>query len=92
MGVVARAEDALVEFPVHSLKRVSGAPAAEGIQVMFKATVTQGGGGTLARSAFLVALGTPVGWARERACNFQAPKAKIRSRAARRLSVNIMEM
>ena len=91
MGV-AGAEDALVEFPVHSLKRVSGAPAAEGIQVMFKATVTQGGGVTLSIAAFLVALGTTVGWACERTCNFQAPEAKIRSRAARRLSVNRMEM
>ena len=59
---------------------------------MLEGAVAQGGGVTPSIAAFLVATGTAVGWACERACNFQAPEAKIRSRAARRLSVNRMEM
>ena len=74
MGV-ARAEDALVEFPVHSLKRVSGAPAAEGIQVMFEGAVAQGGGVTRRSGMLLEAHVTAVGWACERTSDFEAPKA-----------------
>ena len=44
---------------------------------MFKATVTQGDGGTLSSTAFLLALGTPVGWVRERTCDFQAEKRRL---------------
>ena len=91
MGV-AGAEDDLVEIPVHSLERASGAPAAEGIQVTFEVTVPQGGDVTPSIAAFLVARGMAVGWACERACDFQAPEAKIRSRAARRLSVTMLKM
>ena len=91
MGV-ARAEDALVEFPVHSLKRVSGAPAAEGIQVMFEGAVAQGGGVTLNIAVLLVAHGMAVGWACERTCKFEAPEPKICSRAPRRLSVSLVKM
>ena len=74
MGV-AGAEDDRVEIPVHSLKRVSGAPAAEGIQVMFEGAVAQGGGVTLRSGMLLEAHGMAVGWACERACNFEALEA-----------------
>ena len=69
VGGCSRAEDDRAEFPASSLKRASGAPAGGGIQVMLEGTVTQGDGGRLSIAAFLLALGTAVGWVRERTCD-----------------------
>ena len=94
-GVVdgcSRAEQVREEFPVTTLKRASGAPAAGGIQVMLEGAVAHGGGVTLNIAVLLVAPGMAVGWACKRTCNFEAPEPKIRSRAARRLSVSLVKM
>ena len=77
-GVVdgcSRAEQVREEFPVTTLKRASGAPAAGGIQVMLEGAVAQGGGVTRRSGMLLEAHGMAVGWACERACNFEALEA-----------------